>query len=218
LVLVGGGEWLGDAAIDREIVALGGNEVHVLPTAAAYEQPEMAIDTARLRYEQLGAKVIPVMVLNRRDAESEDIARMVASAQTLYLSGGSPLHLRVTLRDSAVLDALRRAFAGGATVVGSSAGAMALTDPMIDPRGGAFTTGLGLVTGMCVVPHSDGSPSPRLDRTLSLATDGTTVVTISEETGLIFAPSRGWYTVGPGRVRLFRGGTEADLAVLATPS
>ena len=38
-------------------------------------------------------------------------------------------------------------------VAGAGAGAMVLTDPMVDPRGGALTVGLGLVDGMAVVAH-----------------------------------------------------------------
>ena len=30
---------------------------------------------------------------------------------------------------------------------------MVLTDPMVDPRGGALTLGLGLVDNLTVVPH-----------------------------------------------------------------
>ena len=58
-------------------------------------------------------------------------------------AGGSPMHLRSVLKGSAVLAALREAWRGGAVVAGSSAGAMVLTDPMVDPRGGALTVGLG---------------------------------------------------------------------------
>ena len=71
---------------------------------------------------------------------------------------GSPLHLKSVLKGSATFEALREAWAGGAVVAGSAAGAMVLTDPMVDPRGGALTVGLGLVDQLAVVPQfGDGT-------------------------------------------------------------
>jgi cyanophycinase len=212
LALIGGGEWVGDEAIDRALVDLGGDEVLILPTAAAYERPEAAVATATRRYGSLGAKVTGCMVLSRHDAEDHDLAKMVREARFIYLSGGSPLHLRATLKSSRVFRALREAFASGALIAGSSAGAMALSDPMIDPRGGAFTTGLGLVRGLCVVPHATEERTVQFERTLSLATDGTVVVTIGESTGIIHRPSEQWTAVGPGPVKVFVHGKETDLA------
>ena len=64
----------------------------------------------------------------------------------IYLAGGSPLHLKSVLKGSATFDALPRGVdLGGAVVAGSAAGAMVLTDPMVDPHGGALTVGLGLI-------------------------------------------------------------------------
>ena len=40
-------------------------------------------------------------------------------------------------------------------LAGSSAGAMVLCDPMVDPRGGAFTLGLGLLADLAVIPAHD---------------------------------------------------------------
>ena len=60
----------------------------------------------------------------------------------------------------------------GAVVAGSSAGAMVLGDPMVDPRGGAYTLGLGLVEQLAVVPHHDTWPLERAHRTMQLAPRG----------------------------------------------
>ena len=63
------------------------------------------------------------------------------------------MHIRSVLKNSAVWEALVAAWRGGAVVVGSSGAAMALTDPMVDARGGGLTIGLGLIDGVAVVPH-----------------------------------------------------------------
>src|SRR5687768_6997560 len=114
LALVGGNEWQeGCESFDRELLeASGAKEVVVLPTAAAYEHPERAVATATAWFEALGATVLGVPVLRRPDAEDESHAAVVRDASFLYVGGGSPLHLRSVLKDSAVWDALIGAWDG----------------------------------------------------------------------------------------------------------
>ena len=78
---------------------------------------------------------------------------MLRRARFIYLAGSSPLHVRSVLKSSRVWNALLAAWEDGAVVAGSSGAAMALTDPMVDARGGGLTIGLGLVSGVAVVPH-----------------------------------------------------------------
>src|SRR5215213_11089167 len=186
LALVGGAEWREGCTFDRALLAeSGAEEVLVLPTAAAYEHPERAVETARAWFAGLGAKARGLMVLARPDAEDEANVAAIRDARFIYLSGGSPLHLRSVLKDSAAWDALCQAWQGGAVLAGSSAGAMALCDPMVDPRGGAFTLGLGLVENLAVVPHADGDVAGAHRRTLELAGDDLVVAAIAERTALL---------------------------------
>jgi cyanophycinase len=142
-------------------------------------------------------------VLGRPDAEQEANADILRSSRFVYLGGGSPLHLRSVLKDSVVWDALLDAWHGGATVAGSSAGAMVLTDPMVDPRGGAFTIGLGLVEQLAVIPHAASGSHEKVDRTLALAPEGVAVARIEERTALLREPDGGWRVDGVGDVTVF---------------
>ena len=154
LALVGGGEWQEGCAFDEEFLAASGSDqVLVLPTAAAYEHPERAVVAAGEWFAPLGGRVEGLMVLSRADAEDDGAAAVMRNARFVYLVGGSPMHVRSVLKNSTVWNALVEAWQGGAVVVGSSGAAMALTDPMVDARGGGLTIGLGLVTGVAVVPH-----------------------------------------------------------------
>src|ERR1019366_1359707 len=119
-------------------------------------------------------------------------------ASFLYLSGGSPLHLISALKGSAVLSAISDAWRSGAVVAGSSAGAMVLCDPMVDPRGGAFTVGLGLLEQVAVVPHHDSGAGQHLWRILELAPAGVVVAGIPERTALIREPGGAWREAGEG--------------------
>ncbi|MBV8160349.1 MAG: Type 1 glutamine amidotransferase-like domain-containing protein, partial [Acidimicrobiia bacterium] len=134
LALVGGNEWQEKCSFDRGLLeASGGGEVVVLPTAAAYEHPDRAVEHARRWFEPLGGTVRSLDVLRRHDAEDEGTAATVRAARFLYLAGGSPMHLRSVLKDSVLWDAIVEAWEGGAVLAGSSAGAMVLCDPMVDP-------------------------------------------------------------------------------------
>ncbi len=215
LALVGGAEWQEGCTFDAELLeASGGGEVLVLPTAAAYERPERAVEAATRWFEGLGAVVRGLDVLHRGDAEDEAKAAAVRGASFVYLSGGSPLHLRSVLKDSAVWDALVTAWQHGAVVAGSSAGAMVLTDPMVDPRGGAFTVGLGLVSQVAIVPNHDSWSPEKAHRTLELAPDGLPVVGIDERTAVIRATDGSWRSAGVGEVTVFVNGREASLDAL----
>jgi cyanophycinase len=215
LALVGGNEWQEKCTFDRDLLeASGGTEVVVLPTAAAYEHPQRAVETAQAWFKTMGASVRGLDVLRRQDAENEGNAAAIRAARFIYLSGGSPMHLRSVLKDSPVWDAIIETWDGGAVLAGSSAGAMVLCDPMVDPRGGAFTLGLGLVEQVALIPHHEEWDEDQARRTIELAPAGLPVVGIDTQTALIRSPEGSWRSEGAGRVVVFRDGQESDLSVL----
>jgi len=215
VALVGGAEWTSGCDFDAELLAAsGGDEVLVLPTAAAYERPELAVATATEWFKRLGARVRPVMVLHRAEAEDESIAAQVREAGFVYLGGGSPLHLRSVLKDSLLWRALVDAWRNGAVLAGSSAGAMVFGDPMVDPRGGAFTLGLGLLENLCIVPHASTWPPERLRRTTVLAPVGVVIAAVDERTALIRAADGSWSVAGHGSVAVHVGASLAGLEAL----
>ena len=215
LALVGGGEWQPGCDFDSDLLAeSGGDEVLVVPTAAAYEQPEAAVETATAWFGKLGAKVRPLMVLKRHEAEDAEVAAIARAAKFIYIGGGSPLHLRSVLKDSALWQAMCDAWNDGAVLAASSAGAMAVCDPMIDPRGGAYTLGLGLVTQIAVLPHADAWSHDKFRRTLELLPAGTRLVGIEEHTAVIRSPDGTWRAEGPGNVKVWCDGEDCDITAL----
>jgi cyanophycinase len=218
LALVGGGEWTDGCDFDAELLAASdGTEVAVLPTAAAFENPDRAVATATSWFERLGATVRNVRVLQHRDALDPANVDAIRSARFIYLAGGSPLHLRSALKETPLWDALVDAWEGGAVVAGSSAGAMVLCDPMVDPRGGAFTVGLGLVSNLAVLPHATDDVAAHHKRTFELADDGLVLAAVGERSALLRDPDGTWRAVG--RVSVWVDGVERDISALpvATP-
>lgn len=215
LALVGGGEWRPGCDFDIELLeAAGTDEVLVLPTAAAFEHPARLVESAVQWFATLGGHAVGLGVLNRRDAHDPSMAEAVAAARFLYLAGSSPMHLRSVLKDTPVWDALVTAWQGGAVLAGSSAGAMVLTDPMVDPRGGAFTVGLGVIAPLAVVPHIDTWSEDKAHRTRVLAPKATPVVGIDERTALLRTPDGSWRAEGAGRVQVWLAGQPSGLDVL----
>jgi cyanophycinase len=215
LALVGGDEWTPGCEFDGELLSLsGGKEVLVLPTAAAYERPEKAVATAESWFSKLGGTVRGLMVLSRADAQDERNAAVVRESRFIYLGGGSPLHLRSVLKSSEVWEALLETWREGAVVAGSSAGAMVLTDPMVDPRGGALTVGLGMVELLAVIPHFGHENAEKVHRSIALAAPGLPVVGLPERTALIRDPSGTWRQSGDGKVQVFVSGKPAGFEAL----
>ncbi len=223
LALVGGGEFSPGCTFDAELLAAsGGDQVLVLPTAAAYEHPERLVARAAEWFEPLGGRVEGLMVLTRPDAEDEGMAAVMRRSRFVYLAGSSPMHVRSVLKRSKVWDALVEAWQGGAVVAGSSGAAMALTDPMVDARGGGLTIGLGLLGGVAVVPHfgdvSEDVHGEKLHRAVLLAPPGTPVAGIPERTALIREPDGRWRDAGEGKVAVFRDAALADAGLGALPT
>ena len=215
LALVGGGEWSEGCTFDAELLeASGCDEVVVLPTAAAYEHPERAVETAEAWFARLGARVRGLMVLDRSGAEDPELAGVLSTARFVYLGGGSPLHLRSVLKGTLVWEALLAAWRSGAVVAGSSAGAMVFTDPMVDPRGGALTVGLGMVENLAVIPHFGHESAEKVHRSVALAAPGLAVVGIPERTALLRDPDGSWRTAGEGEVQVFVSGKPAGFDAL----
>ena len=115
------------------------------------------------------------------------------------------MHLRSVLKDTPAWEALGAALADGGVLAASSAGAMVLSDPMVDPRGGAFTVGLGLVPRVAVVPHVEEWSADRLHRTLDLAENDPqlTVLCLEAASAAIRGPDGRWEA--SGRVTAYRG-------------
>lgn len=191
----------------------------VLPTAAAYQHPERVVIAAAEWFAPLGGRVEGLMVLGRADAQDQGAAARVRQARFIYLSGGSPLHLRSVLKESRVFQALAEAWRDGAVVAGSAAGAMVLTDPMVDPRGGALTVGLGLLRSFTVVTHfgdvGEDAHGEKLHRSIVLAPRGLPVVGIPERTALIRDRHGAWRCAGERQVTVFLDGERAGAGLAA---
>lgn len=215
LALVGGDEWVEGCSFDQALLAeSGADTVVVLPTAAAYESPGQRIDQAQVWFDGLGVGMRALPVFGRTDALDADHVAAVREARFIYLGSGSPMHLRSVLKDTPLLDALVAAWREGAVLAGAEAGGAVLFDHMVDTRGGAFTVGLGVLSGFAMIPRIDTWSSDKVHRTVDLAVSGMPVAGVEQRTALIHREGSGWSAEGAGAVRVFLDGAPADLDVL----
>ena len=196
IALQGGGPFLANDELDRRLLtAAGAESVVVLPTADAFEHPGELIGAAMRWGERLGVHVEALMVLSRPEALDAGAAAIVRGARAVYLAGDSPMHLRSVLKDTPVFEALGQVIVDGGVVAAVGQSANALCDPMTDPRGGAFTLGLGLVSGVALVTEVESWSHDRLARTVKLAAGKVPLVSLATGSALL-RHDAAWEPVG----------------------
>jgi cyanophycinase len=213
LALVGGREFTEGCTFDESLVE-GAQEVLLLPSALAYENPAAVIERAIEWFAPMGVTVRVLEVYRRAEAMDPAVVELARGAAAVYVTGGSPMHLRSVLKDTPLLDALIGAWRGGANIAAAGEAASVLCSHMVDSRGGAYTVGLELITTMTIVPrHNQWSPE-KLHRTVELAHQGLPVVAIDEATALLLSPEGTWRVEGVGHVHVFVDAARADLGAL----
>ena len=194
-VLQGGGAFsLHDQLDARLLQEVNAKRVVVLPTADAFEKPEILVAAAKSWAQGLGIEVEALMVMRRTDAMQQSAADIVRKAQAVWFVGDNPIHLRSVMKGTPVWTAVESVLQAGGLVVGAGAPASALCDPMIDPRGGALALGLGLLSGIAVVAQAELVSPDRHTRTKKLA--NVPLVFLPSSSALIRREHE-WEEVGP---------------------
>ena len=143
------------SALER--VPLDGTTALILPTAAAYAGVDSAVSSARAVWGEIEV----LHVVDRAGALVEENAERIRQAAVVLCLNGAVLHARSVWRNSPVGDAL-----ADVTVVAVGAVGSVFGEVMIDPRGGAPTTGMGWFRDVAItMPES----SDQLRRTRELA-------------------------------------------------
>ncbi|MAT06639.1 MAG: hypothetical protein CL424_16500 [Acidimicrobiaceae bacterium] len=191
IALQGGGPFVANDDLDRRLLD-GVDRVVMLPTADAFERPADLVDTARAWGDRIGVEVEPLMVITRPDA-NDDAAAVIDAATAVFLAGDSAIHLRSVIKNTPVLAAIERLLERGGILIATGPSASALCDPMTDRRGGAFTIGLGLVSGVAVMTEIDGWSPGQLTRARELA--NTPLVELPTGSAVVHRDGA-WETVG----------------------
>jgi cyanophycinase len=191
--------------------------VAIVPTASGLEGavPFDWIARGVSHFTALGCIAFGVPILNRADADRPEHSAALADTDLIYLSGGNPRHLVASLVGSAAWAAICAAWVGGATLAGSSAGAMALGELTIAPRAAppSWMPALGLLPGIGILPHYDRFGATRTAPLAAIAPAHLAIFGIDEDTTVLIEESGVATVLGAHTVTLLRGGTTTVFAV-----
>jgi cyanophycinase len=227
LALVGSGEYLPVMAAVEAMLLDGRAPRYVqLPTAAAPEGERSLkrwLDLGAGQADRLGVEQVPVVVRDRAEADSAELAALIEGAGLIYLSGGNPAYLAKTLRGTRVWAAIVAAWESGSALAGCSAGAMALTGwvPSMRALDREPDPGLQVVPTLRVLPHFDkmlGWAPDMLTRAVLRAPAGTTVLGIDEDTAIVDLTGAGhsWQVHGRQQAWVLADGPRRGFAAGST--
>jgi cyanophycinase len=212
ILLEGGAEFGGRMAEpDRRAIALAGGpgaRISIIPAAAAPDRNhERAGRNGVEWFRSLGAQQVAALpLIDRAAADQPAIVAALRDSRLIYLLGGFTHYLGQTLAGSASWRAIMAAYADGAVVAGSSAGAMVLCQDYYDPQGRQVVAGLGLVPRACVLPHHD-SFGKSWAAELAARLPASVLVGIDERTAMLDDGEGGrWRVLGQGSVTLYQRG------------
>ena len=211
LALVGGDEFKpGNEEQDRALAAgIKRGPAYVVPTAAARQGPEAAVEHAKSWFKPLGLSLDVLPVLKPADANSKELAALARAGGLFYLVGGDPGLVAQVLRDSRVWRAMFEAWLDGAFLAGSSAGAMALCSHTLiratwpDRYNRRPSQALGLVPDTAVLPHFDTFGQRWIESARRELPD-VTLLGIDERSAAVWEGGA-WRAMGPGSVTVIDG-------------
>ena len=217
LLLVGGAEdKLGRRTVLRRFVDLaGGPEARIAVIATASALGEEATQVYREVFTTLGVKdVRGPRPVTRAQAEDPEVVEQVASATAVWMTGGNQSKLAAVIARTALGEAIKAAYAGGAVVGGTSAGASGASTHMIafgaagpvpKQRMTMLGEGLGLIDGVVVDQHF--TQRDRIGRLMAAVAQspGLLGVGIDEDTGMLVTDGHVMEVVGRGVVTVVDG-------------
>jgi cyanophycinase len=208
LLLEGGAEF-GGRMRDPDLKAIelaGGFDtpIRIIPTAAAPDNNHQRAGNNGIRwFQSLGAKDVgSVPLIDKASANDENVAKSLREAKLIYMLGGFTGYLGETLKESAAWHAVLEAYANGAVVAGSSAGAMVMCEFYYDPNQGQVVNGLNLVSNSIVLPHHNTFGKSWASRLLEISQ--VTLIGIDEQTGMLDDGAQTWTVYGSGNVTLYQ--------------
>jgi cyanophycinase len=164
LIVIGGAEdrFEEKFILNRFFELAGGkhSQIAILPTASQDERTGTAYQGI---FNDFGAHSVEVVPLfQHEDADEPAAAEILEQATGIFLTGGDQNKILSVLHGTEAMRAIQRAHSKGAVIGGTSAGAAALSDPMIAggsrgslPRSGMakIAPGLGLARPFIVDQH-----------------------------------------------------------------
>lgn len=215
IALVGSGEYsvqmqgLETELLHRAISRGKRNSFVQIPTASSHEGDGSREKWKRLGQEQsdrIGSECIYLPIHEREDAFNPDFVDAIKDAGLIYFSGGDPHRVAQIFNGSPLWNEIVAQWKTGTSLAGCSAGAMAFGGTIMGIRKSHHSEGLGLLTGIEVIPHYDkmlGWLPDRVTAFIANTFSDATLLGIDENTALVHTDA--WRKFGQGNVHVLRG-------------
>lgn len=215
IALVGSGEYsvqmqeLETELLHRAISRGKRNTFVQIPTASSHEGDGSREKWKRLGQEQsdrIGSECIYLPIHEREDAFNPDFVDAIKDAGLIYFSGGDPHRVAEIFNGSPLWNEIVAEWKTGTSLAGCSAGAMAFGGTIMGIRKSRHSEGLGLLTGIEVIPHYDkmlGWLPDRVAAFIANTVSDATLLGIDENTALVHTDA--WRKFGRGNVHVLRG-------------
>ena len=215
IALVGSGEYsvqmqeLETELLHRAISRGKRNTFVQIPTASSHEGDSSREKWKRLGKEQsdrIGSESIYLPIHERDDAFNPEFVDAIKGAGLIYFSGGDPHRVAEIFNGSPLWNEIVAEWKTGTSLAGCSAGAMAFGGTIMGIRKSHHSEGLGLLTGIEVIPHYDkmlGWLPDRVAAFIANTFSDATLLGIDENTALVHTDA--WRKFGRGNVHVLRG-------------
>lgn len=203
------------AILSRFARFAGGADGHVVVVSTASSLGEEATERYRELLEGLGiARVSGLRPEERAEANAPEVAKLLADATGVFLTGGNQSRLTQVVGGTRLADALLLAHDRGAVLAGTSAGASAMASHMVAyGRSGPtpkhrmvqLSAGLGVIQNVVIDQHFE--QRSRVGRLLALVAQSPALlgIGVDEDTCAIVHPDRTLQVVGKGAVTIVDG-------------
>ncbi|HEX8609909.1 MAG TPA: cyanophycinase [Telluria sp.] len=217
LLIIGGSE---DREHDMPVLTRfvelsGGPGQPVAVITAASEIGDEVFEMYRVAFAELGVTHMSHVHLDSpKEAGSEKLLARIREAKGIFITGGDQKRLLEMIGGTLIHAEIASAYANGACIAGTSAGASAMSRFMLaegkaelEPEKGAIrlSPGLGLVERVVFDQHF--AQRKRLPRLLSILAERPDLygIGLDEDTALLISPGRGIDVIGDGAVTLIDG-------------
>lgn len=165
LIIIGGAEDKEDRCeiLNKVVEMSGGSSSRIVIMTTATEHPDEVGSMYREIFKRLGVGNVETVNINlRRDASDDEYIRLINECSCIFFTGGDQLRITSLLGGTSAYEALHSAYDRGALIVGTSAGASAMSSNMIvegeDDDAPKYCTlkmapGLGILSEVIIDQH-----------------------------------------------------------------
>ncbi len=134
LLIIGGAEdkWGTSSVLKNAIEMCGGTEAKITVLTTATQKPQEVGEEYRAVFSRLGVKAIDILNIDsRNEANKDSVVQKLSGAAGVFFTGGDQLRITSIIGGTKTFDTLSDLYKNGIPIIGTSAGASAMSSTMI---------------------------------------------------------------------------------------